>query len=81
MTHPISPALKNVKPNDKGPLVWFLIATLINFSFYGGGFSTITAYISDLFGTMHVGAIHGRILLSWAIAGVMGILLCVAIIL
>ena len=27
-------ALRNVKPNEKGSLIWFLIATLINFSFY-----------------------------------------------
>lgn len=65
----IPPILENVNSNS---LYWYLIATLLNFSFYGGGFSTVTAYISDLFGTLHVGAIHGRILLSWAIAGIAG---------
>jgi MFS family permease len=39
---------------------------------YGGGFATIPAYIADLFGTRFVGAIHGRILLAWSLAGVLG---------
>jgi hypothetical protein len=39
---------------------------------YGGGFATIPAYIADLFGTMHVGGIHGRILTAWSTAGVLG---------
>ncbi len=38
----------------------------------GGGFATIPAYIADLFGTRFVGAIHGRILLAWSLAGVLG---------
>jgi len=39
---------------------------------YGGGFATIPAYIADLFGTRFVGAIHGRILLAWSTAGILG---------
>jgi MFS family permease len=41
-------------------------------SMYGGGFSTIPAYLADLFGTQHVGAIHGRLLTAWSAAGVLG---------
>lgn len=41
-------------------------------SFYGGGFATIPAYLKDLFGTMQVGAIHGRLLTAWSAAGVVG---------
>jgi MFS family permease len=41
-------------------------------SFYGGGFSTIPAYLRDLFGTYQVGAIHGRLLTAWSAAGVAG---------
>ena len=37
---------------------------------YGGGFATIPAYLRDLFGTMQVGAIHGRLLTAWSAAGV-----------
>ena len=39
-------------------------------SMYGGGFATIPAYLRDVFGTMHVGAIHGRLLTAWSVAGV-----------
>jgi MFS family permease len=39
---------------------------------YGGGFATIPAYLRDIFGTMHVGAIHGRLLTAWSVAGVLG---------
>lgn len=39
---------------------------------YGGGFSTIPAYLADLFGTHMVGAIHGRLLTAWSTAGVLG---------
>ncbi|MGC8531111.1 MAG: L-lactate MFS transporter [Acidiphilium sp.] len=41
-------------------------------SMYGGGFSTLPAYLRDIFGIRHVGAIHGRMLTAWAAAGVMG---------
>jgi len=39
---------------------------------YGGGFSTVPAYLADLFGTQMVGAIHGVLLTAWAAAGVLG---------
>ena len=39
---------------------------------YGGGFATIPAYLADLFGTQHVGAIHGRLLTAWSAAGILG---------
>ena len=39
---------------------------------YGGGFATIPAYLSDMFGTQYVGAIHGRLLTAWSAAGVAG---------
>ncbi len=39
---------------------------------YGGGFATIPAYLADIFGTLHVGGIHGRLLTAWATAGVLG---------
>ncbi len=53
-------------------LVMFYGATMIIFTFYGGGFATIPAYLADVFGTLHVGAIHGRLLTAWATAGVLG---------
>ena len=39
---------------------------------HGGGFATVPAYLKDLFGTLEVGAIHGRLLTAWAAAGVAG---------
>ena len=39
---------------------------------YGGGFSTVPAYLADLFGTRYVGGIHGRLLTAWAAAGIFG---------
>ena len=39
---------------------------------YGGGFATIPAYLADVFGTRHVGGIHGRLLTAWSLAGVVG---------
>lgn len=53
-------------------LIGFYVATMIIFSMYGGGFATIPAYLADMFGTMHVGGIHGRLLTAWALAGVLG---------
>jgi hypothetical protein len=39
---------------------------------YGGGFATIPAYLRDLFGTLNVSAIHGRLLTAWSVAGIAG---------
>jgi hypothetical protein len=39
---------------------------------YGGGFSTVPAYLRDMFGTRYVGAIHGILLTAWSAAGIMG---------
>ncbi len=41
-------------------------------SFYGGVFATLPAYLADIFGTKFVGAIHGRVLTAWSLAGVLG---------
>ncbi len=53
-------------------LIGFYVATMVIFTMYGGGFATIPAYLADLFGTMHVGGIHGRLLTAWSTAGVLG---------
>ncbi|MBQ9377562.1 MAG: OFA family MFS transporter [Schwartzia sp.] len=50
----------------------FQLLTLIIISCYGGGFSCMPAYLSDLFGTKHLSAIHGRILTAWGVAGIVG---------
>jgi MFS family permease len=72
-----------------GPLLYFLIplagrmdsSTLfvglcaLILTMYGGGFAAIPAYLRDLFGTAQVGAIHGRLITAWSVAGVLGPLL------
>ncbi|MEE6177900.1 OFA family MFS transporter [Mycobacterium sp. 050134] len=50
----------------------FLVTCILLLSFYGGGFSTAPAYLRDLFGYREVGAIHGRLLTAWSVAGVLG---------
>jgi MFS family permease len=50
----------------------FVVAFCIILSMYGGGFATIPAYLRDMFGTYQVGAIHGRLLTAWSVAGVLG---------
>ncbi|HYD51175.1 MAG TPA: OFA family MFS transporter [Gemmatimonadaceae bacterium] len=53
-------------------VVLFVVAFVLILTMYGGGFATIPAYLKDMFGTMHVGAIHGRLLTAWSTAGVLG---------
>jgi len=55
-----------------GHQVLFVAACCVIISLYGGGFSTLPAYLADLFGTQMVGAIHGRLLTAWATAGIVG---------
>jgi MFS family permease len=55
-----------------GSMALFVAAFCIILSMYGGGFSTVPAYLRDLYGTFEVGAIHGRLLTAWSVAGVLG---------
>jgi MFS family permease len=55
-----------------GSVELFVVFYFVIMSMYGGGFATIPAYLRDLFGVMHVGAIHGRLLTAWSTAGVLG---------
>lgn len=57
---------------NMGSIVLFVGAFCVIMSMYGGGFATIPAYLRDLFGTMEVGAIHGRLLLAWSMAALLG---------
>ncbi|MGH8812734.1 MAG: OFA family MFS transporter, partial [Advenella sp.] len=42
-----------------GHVTLFVLFYLVILSMYGGGFSTVPAYLADLFGTRYVGGIHG----------------------
>jgi MFS family permease len=55
-----------------GSIALFVAAFCIIISMYGGGFSTLPAYLADIFGTQFVGAIHGRLLTAWSAAGILG---------
>lgn len=55
-----------------GSIVFFVLCFSIIMSMYGGGFATIPAYLRDRFGTAQVGAIHGRLLLAWSAAAILG---------
>jgi MFS family permease len=57
----------------------FIIVVCVIMTMYGGGFATVPAYLADLFGTQMVGAIHGRLLTAWSVAGVAGPFLIAAI--
>jgi len=55
-----------------GSVGLFVLFFLVIISMYGGGFSTLPAYLRDMFGTRYVGAIHGLLLTAWSAAGVFG---------
>ena len=70
----VQAALFAALPAVGGRGTWwaFQAMTLVIFSMYGGGFATIPAFLADLFGARHVGAIHGALLTAWSAAGVIG---------
>jgi MFS family permease len=55
-----------------GSVILFVACAALILTMYGGGFATVPAYLSDIFGTQYVGAIHGRLLTAWSAAGVAG---------
>lgn len=53
--------------------IWVFAGVLfVIITCYGGGFACLPAYLADLFGTEELGAIHGRTLTAWSLAGVAG---------
>jgi MFS family permease len=67
LLYPLIPAI-----GKTGNIILFNICFCLILSTYGGGFATIPAYIRDLFGTKNIGAIHGRLLTAWSVAGILG---------
>ena len=55
-----------------GSVALFVALFCVILTMYGGGFATIPAYLADMFGTQMVGAIHGRLLTAWSVAGILG---------
>jgi MFS family permease len=52
--------------------VVFVASVCIILTMYGGGFATLPAYLADIFGVQMVGAIHGRLITAWSVAGILG---------
>ena len=53
-------------------VILFQVFIFLVVSCYGGGFSNLPAYASDLFGTKQLGVIHGYLLTSWSLGGIFG---------
>ena len=56
----------------RGEWIIFEAALFVVFTMYGGGFSTIPAFLADMFGEQNVGAIHGALLTAWSAAAIVG---------
>ena len=50
----------------------FVLICGVLLSMYGGGFSTMPAFVRDLFGARDLSQIYGRLLTAWGVAGVLG---------
>lgn len=70
----LGPVLYAVTPwiGRTGSIPLFVACFCAILTMYGGGFSTLPAYLADLFGTKYVSAVHGRVLTAWSAAGVFG---------
>ncbi|RTQ95791.1 L-lactate MFS transporter [Lysinibacillus telephonicus] len=53
-------------------ILLFQVFIFLVVSCYGGGFSNLPAYASDLFGTKQLGVIHGYLLTTWSLGGIFG---------
>lgn len=67
-----------VLPSISHPLLFQATVFLI-ISCYGGGFATMPAYLSDLFGTKSLAVIYGYMLTAWSAAGIAGPMLTASI--
>eukprot|EP00941_MAST-03F_sp_MAST-3F-sp1_P000434 g434.t1 len=53
-------------------LMLFYGGTCLCVSYYGGLFSALPAYLSDVFGTKYMGSIHGRVVTAWSVGAMTG---------
>jgi MFS family permease len=54
------------------PLYLFYGGIIVIITFYGGLLAVLPAYLADIFGLKHVGAIHGRQLTGWSFSALAG---------
>jgi MFS family permease len=64
--------LPSTSASHLNSLFLFIAICLVLLSMYGGGFSTLPAYVRDLFGPADFGPIYGRTLTAWSFAGIVG---------
>ena len=69
---PLYALLTRTDTHHFNSVVLFVAIVSILLSIYGGGFSTMPAYLRDIFGTKDLNAIYGRMLTAWSVAGVLG---------
>ena len=50
----------------------FYVLILLMITCFGGGFACLPAFINDIFGVRHLGAILGCVLTAWGIAAIVG---------
>jgi hypothetical protein len=55
-----------------GSISLFVLCFLVSIRMYGGGFSTVSSYLKDMFGTRYVGAIYGQLLTARSMADIFG---------
>lgn len=60
-------------------ILLFQILIFLVVSCYGGGFSNLPAFASDMFGTKQLGVIHGYLLTTWSLGGIFGPILVTSI--
>ncbi|MEK4423842.1 L-lactate MFS transporter [Solibacillus sp. FSL K6-1523] len=60
-------------------VIIFQLFIFLVVSCYGGGFSNLPAFASDLFGTKQLGVIHGYLLTTWSLGGIFGPIIVSAI--
>jgi OFA family oxalate/formate antiporter-like MFS transporter len=60
-------------------LAAFLVAVAVIALCYGGGFGTMPAFATDVFGAKNTGAIYGAMLTAWSAGAIAGPLLIAAV--
>jgi Na+/melibiose symporter-like transporter len=69
---PLYALLTRTDANHLNSVVLFVAIVSVLLSIYGGGFSTMPAYLRDVFGTQDLNRIYGLMLTAWSVAGVLG---------
>ncbi len=69
---PLYALLTRTDASHLDSVVLFVAIVAVLLSIYGGGFSTMPAYLRDVFGTADLNRIYGLMLTAWSVAGVLG---------